>query len=66
MLNMNTKDIFGNIVVEGDTVAFIIPRYSELVVGKVIRVTPKGFTITYIDNGRNETVNRRSYQVAKK
>lgn len=41
------KDIIGQEIVVGNHVAFNPPHFKGLVIGKVIRLTPKGVRIEY-------------------
>ena len=41
------KDFFGKEVEIGDTVVFIEPKYHNLILGKIMRFTPKGVRVTY-------------------
>lgn len=43
------KDIFGNEVAIGDTVAFVSPFSKGLMTGKIVKFTPKGVKIGYYD-----------------
>ena len=40
---------------EGDTVAFILPYYSTMQLGTIVKITPKGATISY---GNDQRANR--------
>jgi hypothetical protein len=60
------NDVFGTAVEVGDRVAFNPPRYKGLVIGHVIKFTPKGFTVEYRHQGQSVTttvfdVAKRSY-----
>ncbi len=57
-------DVFGNLTGVGDTVACIVPGYSSLTLATVTKVTPKGFTVSYLRHGREATTNRPSTDVA--
>ena len=67
------KDIFGNILEVGDTVAFNWPGYKQIITGTITKFTPKGVTIIYIDpvnthlsiSTRTKTTNERPGSVVK-
>ena len=67
---MNKKsslpDIFDNEVFVGDTVACIVPYYSNLTKCMVKKITPKGFTVEYEDRGKIASTNRYNRDVVKK
>ena len=68
---MNKKDslpdIFGNEVFVGDTVACIVPYYSNLTKCTVKKVTPKSFTVEYTNSeGRVKSTNRYNRNVVKR
>jgi len=56
---MNHKlDILGHPVFVGDEVAINPPSYKGLVKAKVVKLTPKGFTLEYMNHlGRVDTTN---------
>lgn len=43
------KDIIGKEVSVGDTVVYVVARYSELSIGKVHKVNPKSITVVHND-----------------
>lgn len=49
-------DIIGNIVCIGDEVAYNPPRWKGLVIGNIIKFTPKGFTVLTKDYKNTNTV----------
>lgn len=56
---MNNKDFLGNEVKIGDYVAFARNPYSDMILGKVIGYTPKGFRI--IRKNRQGEWNSKQY-----
>lgn len=44
------KDMVGNEVAFGDEVLIVIPSYSELAKGKIVKLTPKGVTVEYYNS----------------
>lgn len=59
------KDHLGRLLAVGQQVAVTVPHYHGLTKATVIHVTPKGATVEYKNSdGRTETVNRQSYQIA--
>lgn len=44
------RDAFGRLINVGDEVAFMLPRYRNLKLGTVIRITEKRVRVSY-DNG---------------
>jgi len=55
---METKDIFGNPLQVGDRVAYVTPKYHELKIGVIAKLTPCGVTLY-------NRLNRANYQVVK-
>ena len=52
-------DHFGALVGVGDKVVCMVPYYKELTTCKVLKVTPKGFTVEYRNhNGYLKTTSR--------
>lgn len=56
-----SKDLLGNEVEVGDTIAYCTVGYSDLSIGKVINVTPKGATVGKKSNYSGK-LNRSSSQ----
>ena len=56
---MNNKDFLGNKVEIGDYVAFARNPYSDMILGKVIGYTPKGFKV--IRKNRRGEWNSKQY-----
>lgn len=56
---MNNKDFLGNEVKIGDYVAFARNPYSNMILGKVVGQTPKGFRV--IRKNRNGEWSARGY-----
>lgn len=57
-----SKDLIGNKLEVGDTVAFCMVGYSQLQVGSVVKLTPKGATVS---NDNHHKLSRASYQLVK-
>jgi hypothetical protein len=57
------KDIQGVEVEVGDEVAFNVPYYKVLVLGEVIRLTPKGVTVSYKFNTVSGRTSRKGHDV---
>lgn len=59
-------DIFGNELSVGDRVAFMEPQYRNLLIGIIVRITPKKVRVSYMKNGREETYLTNPSDVVKK
>lgn len=57
------RDFSGNEIQVGDTVAYCIPSYSQISVGRVINVTPTGATVEDRDNKKK--ISRHKCQIQK-
>lgn len=60
------KDIFGNELQVGDTVATMVKDYRELEVAKIIAFTPKQVRVEYMWQGRAKTYLTPSENLVKK
>jgi len=64
------KDIFGQELVIGDTVAFNPPYYKGMITGTVLSFTPKGIQVVYSDpifraEDRKKTTPQLAHNVVK-
>jgi hypothetical protein len=48
------KDFIGRELAEGDFVAMMLPGYRSLVLGKIVKFTPKKVRVAYTYQRRNE------------
>ena len=60
------KDIFGQIIEIGDTVAFNQPNYKNLIFGKVLKINPKSLRISYFYHGQTHETNEYPKNTVKK
>ena len=58
-----STDVVGNKIDIGDQVAFVEPRHMNLLIGSVVKVTPKGATVMAIIDKKPTKLNRRSTQL---
>lgn len=56
-----SKDIIGQDIVVGNYVAFNPPKFSGLTTGKVIKLTPKGVSVEYVNNYNQAAKCNRAY-----
>ena len=55
------KDAANRILKVGDKVAFVMPNYRTMRIGKILKFTPKMVTIEY----GNDKINRNRYEVCR-
>lgn len=55
------KDAAKRILRIGDTVAFVVPNYKTMAIGKIVKFTPKMVTIEY----DNDKINRYRTEVCR-
>lgn len=56
-----STDVSGAELSVGDMVAYCSVGYSDLTVGRIVKITPQGATVT---SGKHK-ISRRSYQLCK-